>query len=93
MLQVQTTVMDADRDGPEDYNRSGALLGASSAAKQEREPSKAASPAPSRPAVRSRRDATRDQVQTLLSPCRPFHTANASLDAERLRGSFGCILA
>ena len=66
MLQVQTTVMDADRDDPEDYNRSGAYLAASSAAQQEREPSKATSPAPSKPALRSRRDATRDQVHIFL---------------------------
>ena len=72
MLQVQTTVMDADRDNPEDYNRSGALLAASSAAKQEREPSKANPPAPSKPAVRSRRDTFREQVESLL--IRPLQT-------------------
>ena len=54
--------MDADRDDPDDYNRSGAFLAASLAAKQEKGPGKATTPAPSRPSVKSRRDATRDQV-------------------------------
>ena len=63
--------MDADRDDPDDYNRSGAFLAASSAAKQEKEPGKATSSAPSRPAVKSRRDPARDQVNFLLIGVHP----------------------
>ena len=61
-MQVRTIVMDADRDDPDDYNRSGALLAAGSARKQEQEPGKATSVAPDRRAVKSRQDASRDQV-------------------------------
>ena len=72
-MQVQTTVMDADKDDPDDYDRSGALLAASSAAgsaaKQEKEQlSKAASSMPSKPAGKGRREASGTQVGNLAVP-------------------------
>ena len=61
--QVRTRVMDADRDDPDDYDRSGALLAASSAPNRDKEPSKAASPAPGKQTVKSRRDPPGMQVR------------------------------
>ena len=60
-MQATASVMDADRDAPDDYDRSGRILLASSSAatsapKQEAEASRAPSSAPGKPAVKGRRD-------------------------------------
>jgi len=61
--------MDADKDDPDDYDRSGALLAAGSAAKQEKEqPSKAAFSMPSKPAGKGKREASGTQVGNLSVP-------------------------
>ena len=61
--------MDADKDDPNDYDRSGALLAAGSAAKQEKEqPSKGAFSMPSKPAGKGKREASGTQVDNLLVP-------------------------
>ncbi len=61
--------MDADKDDPDDYDRSGALLAAGSAAKQEKEqPSKGAFSMPSKPAGKGKREASGTQVGNLLVP-------------------------
>ena len=54
--------MDADRDDPDDYDRSGALLAAGSAARQEKQPGKGRAPAPAKTAVKGRQELSRDQV-------------------------------
>ena len=65
--------MDADRDAPDDYDRSGRILLASSSAatsalKEEGEGSKVPSFAPGKPAMKGRRDAAGAQASFVGSP-------------------------